>query len=85
MLDRENHSGLMTIANVIDQLSMCFNGPTEILSYQHYKLQIKFLEIRLDRILSGRTEYKKRKEIIKNLEKGKIDLIIGTHALFQKK
>ena len=78
---------LMTIANVIESNYQCaLMGPTEILSYQHYKLANKIFgnKIRIE-FLSGRTEYKKRKEIIKNLEKGKIDLIIGTHALFQKK
>ena len=78
---------LMTIANVIESDYQCaLMGPTEILSYQHYKLANKIFgnKIRIE-FLSGRTEYKKRKEIIKNLEKGKIDLIVGTHALFQKK
>ena len=33
----------------------------------------------------GKTELNKRKSILKDLANGKIDLIIGTHALFQKK
>ena len=35
--------------------------------------------------LSGKTEPKKRKEILKNLEIGNINLLIGTHSLFQEK
>ena len=35
--------------------------------------------------LTGKTEFKKKKEILQNLESGNIDLLIGTHALFQKK
>ena len=71
---------LKIITNRID-------GPTEILSFQHYKLAVKiFQEINIIiEFLSGKTEAKKRKKILKELEEGKIDLIIGTHALFQKK
>ena len=35
--------------------------------------------------LTGKTETKNRKEILKNVENGKTNLLIGTHALFQKK
>ena len=35
--------------------------------------------------MTGKIEYKKRKEILQRLEKGEIDLLIGTHSLFQKK
>ena len=35
--------------------------------------------------LTGETETKERKKILENLEKGKTNLIIGTHSLFQKK
>ena len=61
-------------------------GPTEILSHQHFKLAKKiFKNLKLElEFLTGKTEQKKKK-ILKDLENGKIDLIIGTHALFQKK
>ena len=61
--------------------------PTEILSKQHYeltKLIFRHVDIKIE-FLTGKTEYKKRKEILSNVSNGKIDLLIGTHALFQKK
>ena len=79
---------LLTIANVIESNYQCaFMSPTEILSSQHYNLAKKIFEnlkIKIE-LLTGKTELKKRKNILKELEAGKIDLVIGTHALFQKK
>ena len=79
---------LLTIANVIESKYQCaLMGPTEILSYQHYKLAKKIfknLNFNIE-FLSGKTENKKRKKILKDLQDGKIDLLIGTHALFQKR
>ncbi len=79
---------LLTIANVIESKYQCaLMGPTEILSYQHYKLAKKIfknLDFNIE-FLSGKTENKKRKKVLKDLQDGKIDLLIGTHALFQKK
>ena len=45
---------------------------------------LKNLNIKID-FLTGKTDYKNRKEILNNLSNGKTDLLIGTHALFQKK
>ena len=79
---------LLAIINVINSGYQCaLMGPTEILAKQHYELSKKIFKnnnFQID-FLSGKTEYKKRKEILKNLEKGKTKLLIGTHALFQKK
>ncbi len=79
---------LLSIANVIESGYQCaLMGPTEILSLQHYELAKEILKdpkIVIE-FLSGKTEPKKRKEILKNLEIGNINLLIGTHALFQKK
>ena len=78
---------LLTIANVIESNHQCaFMGPTEILSFQHFKLAEKIFKNTNFNIkfLSGKTELNKRKSILKDLANGKIDLIIGTHALFQK-
>ncbi len=78
---------LLSIANVIENKYQCaLMGPTEILAFQHYKLAKNIFKdsIKVE-FLSGKTEIKKRKQILKNIEDGKIDLIIGTHALFQKK
>ena len=79
---------LLSIANVFEAKYQCaFMGPTEILSQQHYELAKKIfknINIKIE-ILTGKTEPKKRKKILKETRDGKIDLLIGTHALFQKK
>ena len=36
-------------------------------------------------MLTGKTDYKDRKKILEDLSSAKIDLLIGTHALFQEK
>ncbi len=79
---------LLSILNVIKSGYQCaLMGPTEILAKQHYELSKKILQIKNLKIefLTGKIEYKKRKEILQRLEKGQIDLLIGTHSLFQKK
>ena len=79
---------LLSIANVIESKYQCaLMGPTEILAKQHFTTANKFFkntDIRIG-FLSGKTELKERKLILDKLENGKIDLLIGTHALFQKK
>ena len=79
---------LIGAANVIESGHQCaFMAPTSILANQHYELSRKIFKnigIKIA-LLTGKTDYKKRKEILKNLENNKIDLIIGTHSLFQKK
>ena len=79
---------LLSIANVLESGYQCaFMGPTDILSQQHFKLAKKLfnkIKIRVE-YLSGKTDRSKRKKILKDLSNGNIDLLIGTHALFQKK
>ena len=36
-------------------------------------------------LISGKSEYKNKKEILKKLADNEIDIIFGTHAIFQKK
>ena len=79
---------LLAISNIIECNYQCaLMGPTEILANQHYELAKKIYKDTNFKIafLSGKTDLKKRKEILENLRKGNIDIIIGTHALFQKK
>ena len=62
-------------------------APTEILAKQHFNLAKKIFantHIKIE-LLTGKTEPKKKKEIIKLLKEKKIHFIIGTHSLFQKK
>ena len=79
---------LLCILNVIKSGYQCaLMSPTEILAKQHYTLIKKiFKNENFDiEFLTGKTEYKSRKIILENLTSGKIKLLIGTHALFQKK
>ena len=79
---------LLSIANVIENnYQAALMSPTEILSFQHYKFAKKIfkrLNINIE-FLTGKTELPNRKRIIEGIKNGEIDLIIGTHALFQKK
>ena len=79
---------LLSILNVIKSGHQCaIMSPTEILAKQHYTLVKKiFKNENFDvEFLTGKTEYKLKKSILANLTSGKIKLLIGTHALFQKK
>ena len=63
-----------------------FMAPTEILANQHYDLAKKILGKNINiQILTGKTDYQKRKKILKDLEENKVNLLIGTHSLFQQK
>ncbi len=61
-------------------------APTEILARQHFLLAKKIYpkNIKID-LLSGKSSYKDKKKILNKLIKKEIDIIFGTHALFQKK
>lgn len=60
-------------------------APTEILATQHYESLSKMLDGKgiTIRLLTGSTKPKEKKEIKADLIDGKIDLLIGTHALIQ--
>ena len=78
---------LIPVFNVIKSGYQCaLMSPTEILAKQHYVFSKKIFkdDIKIE-YLTGKTEYKKRKEILNNLKNQEIDLLIGTHSLFQKK
>ena len=79
---------MLSLANIIESKYQCaLMSPTEILARQHYELAKKIFKNKDINInyLSGKTEPKEKKQILKKLEEGKIDFLIGTHALFQKK
>jgi len=61
-------------------------APTEILARQHFSLAKKIFDKNINiGLLSSKSEYKKKKIIIKKLKENNIDIIFGTHAIFQKK
>ncbi len=68
-----------------NQTQCCLMAPTEILAEQHYLNAVKLLAplgVRVA-ILSGRTKAAERKIILEKLQTGKIDLLLGTHALIE--
>jgi ATP-dependent DNA helicase RecG len=60
-------------------------APTEILVRQHFKTIAPFAEAAGLRIaiLTGREKGRERDELLQKLQGGDIDLVLGTHALFQ--
>ena len=61
-------------------------APTEILARQHYNLAKKIYPKNFDiELLSGKSNYTLRKSILNKLSNNKINIIFGTHAIFQKK
>ena len=82
-----------TIVSVIAALNAIKAGyqvaimaPTEILAIQHYKfISENFYNYCNPEILTGKTEYKKRKKILTDLSNNKINILVGTHSLFQDK
>ena len=78
---------LIAAANVIESnYQVAIMAPTEILAKQHFILAKKIFHSTNSNIefLTGKSDYKDKKKIKKNLINGKINLLIGTHALFQK-
>jgi len=79
---------LMSILLAIDNgYQTCMMAPTEILANQHFQsikqlLGEGFLEVAL---LTGSTKTKTRRVIHENLESGKLNILIGTHALIEDK
>ncbi len=60
-------------------------APTEILAKQHFVLSQKIFPKSINiEFISGKTDYKSKKEILNKLTLQKIDIIFGTHAIFQK-
>ena len=77
---------LLAVAAVVEAGAQAgIMAPTEILARQHFASLAPFCEaagIRME-ILTGRDGARKRREARAALEAGEIDLVVGTHALFQ--
>ena len=73
--------------NVINSgFQVAVMAPTEILARQHYNLAKKIFDKHIIiELLSSKSEQKNKKEISKKLKENKINIIFGTHAIFQKK
>jgi len=78
---------LISAANVISsQYQVAFMAPTEILAKQHYDLVKKLFistNIKIN-FLTGKLKPNEKKKIQQDLKDGSTDILIGTHALFQK-
>lgn len=82
-----------TIVALIAMLIAVENGyqaalmaPTEILAEQHYLTLHKWLESLGAKValLKGSQKSKEKQEIYESLQKGEIDIVVGTHALIQE-
>ncbi|GBU28346.1 ATP-dependent DNA helicase RecG [Treponema sp. R8-4-B8] len=79
-------SFLAALCAVEDNGQAAIMAPTELLARQHAENAARLLEPLGIRIafLTGNVKSKGRKELLKNLAAGNIDIIAGTHALFSK-
>ncbi len=78
---------LLSAFNAINSdFQVAVMAPTEILARQHFSLAKKIFpkNIKIE-LLSGKSSHKDKKKILNKLIKKEIDIIFGTHALFQKK
>ena len=72
--------------NCVESKQAAVLVPTTILAFQHYKTfsdRLKDFPVTVDYVNRFKSA-KERKETYKKLEEGKIDIIIGTHALLGK-
>jgi len=79
-------AGLALLQTMANGYQGIFMAPTEILAEQHF---LNFKELLADfdyniSLLTGSVKTAERQEIEAEIETGKTDLIIGTHALFQE-
>jgi ATP-dependent DNA helicase RecG len=75
-------SALIAVENGFQTVLM---APTEILATQHYEKLSKRFEVlgKKTGFLAGKIKGKAREKVLKALAEGNIDLLIGTHAVFQ--
>jgi ATP-dependent DNA helicase RecG len=88
-------AAIAALATVKNNFQVAFMAPTEILSQQHFRTLSKLFkdfEINIGLLTSsgaqiswaGLESKSTKKEIAKNCETGKLDIIIGTHSLISK-
>ena len=81
---------IMAALNTIEAGYQCaLMAPTAILAEQHFTLFKKLIEktnLKINfSLLTGKLDLKDKKKILHDLKNNKINFLIGTHALFQKK
>ena len=78
---------LISALNVVESnFQVAFMAPTEILARQHFNLakQLFPKNIKIE-LLSSKSDSFEKKKIIQDLKNHKIEMVFGTHAIFQKK
>ena len=70
----------------VDGKQVAVMVPTTVLAYQHYRTfasRLKEMPVRVDYLTRARTT-KQTTALLKDLEDGKVDILIGTHKLISK-
>lgn len=77
---------LSAIVAMENGYQVAFMAPTEILAEQHYRTIVKALDGKPYRValLSGRVTAATRRDLLPAIERGEINLIVGTQALIQQ-
>lgn len=79
---------VLTILIALDNnYQTAFIAPTEILAIQHFNAVVELLEKMpiTVKLLTGSTKASERKIIHNDLENGELQILIGTHAIFEDK
>ena len=77
---------LSILISIDNNYQSCLIAPTEILAFQHFKnFKDKFENLGLVvKVLTGSTKSSDRKILLNDLKNGSINLLIGTHAIFEQ-
>lgn len=77
---------LAAVVAMENKFQVAVMAPTEILAEQHFRTLTRWLDGQPYRtaLLSGRVTPAARKHLLPAIERGEIDLVVGTHALVQE-
>ena len=72
--------------NFLSGYQSALMAPTEILAIQHYNnlKELNFAKNLRIELLVGKLKKKEKEDIYKAIEKGEVDVVIGTHAIIQE-
>jgi len=77
------YAALVTVASRCQAAIM---APTELLAEQHYRSVERYLAGSRVRhaLLTGKTPAPARRDLLRRIEEGEVDIVVGTHALIQE-